>query len=345
MNLISRLILPNTKLIYRIISKSRPSLLATCNLDQTYRFYSQLEPNLSNQDNTSSTSLVNPVTESVTKLTITQEFVQGLDQKLDSKNFKNLPYKQDEFNKIIYKIENPFNYFYFFEKYSHEFNNQNLFNFIHRLVHLLDKYSTKEEIVLPQPIKQLLTKQIIKHVPHYEPEDCFRLFILTCKLFKNLDDYASKSVMQLLKYHLNELDVDNLLSIKYRLDKMRKKPKSTDESPPIPIAPNEYVTNLERALALAVQIKYQYVKTGKQAVRLMRYFMDDFSDNNFEKLVNFVYHKLHHLEKPDIKDLLYVLEKKNYKHYKLMEKLNRQPKTEEVNKPDEPMSQTTEPAQ
>lgn len=147
-------------------------------------------------------------------LAITEEFQVGLEQKLNSSNFKSLAFKQDEFNSIMVKIQSPFNLFYMFEKYSNEFNQFNLLNFTNRLAEFKRNYS---DFFIPESIIKSYTKLIIKLIPIFEPVDCYILFKKLTYLGFNLDDFASKACMQILKYHVNELDLNDLIISKYKI--------------------------------------------------------------------------------------------------------------------------------
>lgn len=147
-------------------------------------------------------------------LAISEEFQVGLEQKLNSSNFKSLAFKQDEFNSIMVKIQSPFNLLYMFEKYSNEFNQFNLLNFTNKLAEFKRNYS---DFFIPDSIIKSYTKLLIKLIPIFEPVDCYILFKKLMYLEFSLDDFASKACMQILKYHVNELELNDLIILKYKI--------------------------------------------------------------------------------------------------------------------------------
>jgi hypothetical protein len=224
-----------------------------------------------------------------------------LAEKLDDRNFKTLAYKQDEFNRIMSNLKNVFNILHLLEQYAHDFHPQNLVNFIKRLSYLLntsDPEITKiENFKMPQPIKTQLTKLIIKHVPYMEAFDCYAVFQRVGTLQFELDDHFAKAVMQLLKYHVNDLDIGQLIKIKQNVAflKRRKQQKEAllESNPPSQIVRRgkkpeqklEIVDKLEKALDLAAQLKYQDVKEPRDAINVLRCFSSALSDANFEKII------------------------------------------------------------
>lgn len=180
------------------------------------RSYSETAVKLVQIDNNNNNSSLESYKES--NLIITEEFRIGLEQKLAPINFKSLAYKQDEFNNVISKLESPFNLFYLFEKYSNEFNSFNLVRFTNKMAFFKRNFS--EDFFIPAQIKKSYTKLVIKDLPHFEPYDCFNLFRQLVYLGFGLDEPAVKGAMQILKYHVNDLKIHELIRVKYLLSNL-----------------------------------------------------------------------------------------------------------------------------
>ena len=75
----------------------------------------------------------------------------------------------------------------------------------------------RDDFFIPEPIKKSLTTLVIRDVPHLESHDCFRMFKQLVRLGFGLDDFAVKACMQILKYHVNELQLNDLIVVKYLL--------------------------------------------------------------------------------------------------------------------------------
>jgi hypothetical protein len=180
------------------------------------RSYSETAVKLVQIDNNNNNNSLESYKES--NLIITEEFRIGLEQKLAPSNFKSLAYKQDEFNNVISKLESPFNLFYLFEKYSNEFNAFNLVRFTNKMAFFKRNFS--EDFFIPIQIKKSYTKLVIKDLPHFEPYDCFNLFRQLVYLGFGLDEQAVKGAMQILKYHVNDLKINELVRIKYLLSNL-----------------------------------------------------------------------------------------------------------------------------
>jgi hypothetical protein len=243
------------------------------------------------------------------RLAISEEFKVGLELKLKPSNFKTIAYKQDEFNQIMRKLENPFNLFYFFEKYVHEFSTQNLIALTNKMVFM--KYNDPN-FFIPAPIKTLLTKLVVKELPHFESFECFVLFKKLDKLDLGLNEFAIKACLQILKYHVNELELSDLLKTKYLLNRKT----ATDGK-------NEYTINLNKALSLAVQIKLEQVDNPTNGVRLLSLFADDLSPNNFDKLIKYLNLHFNQIERNEVLDLLKTLATMKYEHIGLFQKISK----------------------
>ncbi|CAF0716139.1 unnamed protein product [Brachionus calyciflorus] len=253
-----------------------------------------------------------------TSLVIDIEFIKTLDQKLDSRNFKTLAYKQDEINNIVYKMENPYNLFYLYEKYSKEFNSYNLVNFIKKMAYLsrndklLGDYGV---FVLPEKVKKLMTKQIIKISPQFEPFQCFTVLQKLNQLGFKLNDFSAKAILQITKYHVNELSLDEVILTKEILSKLKNENGT--------LVTNEYSDNLDKALDLAVQTKLDNLKHPRQAIHLLKNFSKSISIFNFEQIIDLIYERVRQSNLNEIVDLVKILAERNFSHLKLELKIKK----------------------
>lgn len=247
-------------------------------------------------------------------LLINEDFIKMLDIKLNQTNYKSQAYKQDEINQIIYKLENPFHLFYLYEKYSNDLSSFNLINFIKKLAY----FARNQQLIdnngvyfIPEQIKKILTKQLIKTTPHFESFQCFTLFDKLCQLGFKLNDFSVKTAMQIMKFHVNELNLQEVIICKKILNKFKAQ------------GSNEYLENLEKAIDLVVQIKYEDLSTVKQAVTILKIFPNSISDANFEKIINFIFERLNKDDSNEMVDIAKVLAERNFVHYKLSLKIKK----------------------
>lgn len=251
-------------------------------------------------------------------LIINQDFVKVLDQKLNSSNFKSLAYKQDEINSLIYKIENPFHLFYLYENYSIEFNPFNLVNMIKKLAYFSRNQNLTQNglFFIPEAINNSLTKQIIKIGPHLESFQCLTIFEKLVQIGYKINDYSIKALLQLLKYHVNDFDLDDLIRCRNFVQRLSINPDGTTTS-------NEYAENLDKALTLAVQIKLEDLKNVKQTVNLLKIFSSSISDLNFERIIDFIYERLVQKDVNHIIDLVKIMSERHFSHLKLLFKIKK----------------------
>jgi uncharacterized protein YfbU (UPF0304 family) len=130
----------------------------------------------------------------------------------------------------------------------------------------------------------------------------------------DLNDHAYKAVLQILKYHCNELQLPSLIAIKEDLQFLKSKIGYKEGA-------SEYVDNMDKVLSLAVQIKFENLKTSTEAVNLLRLFLNDFSATNFEKILNFVHKNPFDLDLKSLLHLLEIMNAKSYFHLSLLKKL------------------------
>ena len=85
--------------------------------------------------------------------------------------------------------------------------------------------------------------------------------------------------MQILKFHVNEFDLDDLIKIKKLLNELKGEEMKIS---------NEYVEILEKSLTIAVELKLADISQINTANRLIRYFGNDLSKNNLEKVRQYI---------------------------------------------------------
>lgn len=302
----------NQLFLKNIITKTVPILLN--------KKYSDLNPKNEIVSLSERTKLINAnqSRDSDLSLMINQEFVKVLDQKLNNYNFKSLAYKQDEINSLIYKIENPFHLFYLYDNYSIEFNPFNLVNLIKKLAYFSRNQNLTENglFFIPEPINKSLTKQIIKIGPQLESFQCLIILDKLVQLGYKINDYSIKAMLQLLKFHVNDFDLDDLNRCKFFLQRLTINSDGTTTS-------NEYAENLDKALTLAVQIKLEDLKNVRQTVNLIKNFSSSVSDVNFERIINFVYERLLQKDVNHTTDLVKKMAERNFSHLKLFFKIKK----------------------
>jgi hypothetical protein len=276
---------------------------------------------------------------------MTENFRRMLRQKLDDKNFKSLPYKQDEINKIVSNLKSVFNMFHLLEEHSHDFSPTNLAHFVNRLNFLLtaNDDSVTATFKMPAPIKALLTKLLLKHVPHMLPLECYHVFQRVQPLQFQLDDPFTRALMQLLKYHVNELSVEQLVKAKINLSILKKaKAEGTkavvsdqrNESKALTVrkkskisgSGDQIVDSLDTALDLAAELKYQDVKDPREVVKFLRHFGNSVSEANFTQIMNFMSSRdgFKGLGLPQSLELVKAMAKRDFKHLKLLRKIKMQ---------------------
>jgi hypothetical protein len=236
-----------------------------------------------------------------------------LNERLDDRNFKSIAYKQDELHAIMHKLTNHFNMFYLLENYSKDFNAFNLASYIKRLA-LIIKTNNEVEFIMTQRVKSLLTKMIVNQVPHMLSIDCYQVFQRLGSLKFTLNDQTTKAMLQILKYHVNDLDLDQLIQMKKNVDFLQRNNPNPNEI-------NEYVEPFEKAVVLAVQLKYQTCTTPHQAVKLLKYYYSKLSDGVFNEIIGFVNSKYKDLKLDSALELTKVLADKNLKHLSLLNKI------------------------
>ncbi len=187
-------------------------------------------------------------------LYINEEFKRTLIAHLDPKNFKNIAYKQKEIDKFIWKMKNPSYLYFLLEKFHPDFNHLNVvtcFDKLYKTISADSNISVEnhfvEDQMIPKPIKSILSKLIFKHIRHFEPLDCYKVFHILFALRFPFSDFSYDCVFQILKYHVNDLNMRQLQAVKYKLNIFRINLPNNQE--------NEFLNNLEKAVNLAIQIK------------------------------------------------------------------------------------------
>lgn len=232
---------------------------------------------------------VSETTSMKNELIIDDNFVKMLNRTL--KKSDRMIDKQGELKKIIKINDNIFKLFYLLDNFHTVFAHDGLICYIKHLGLLLP-----EDIPLPLKIKARLTKLIIKCLPNYEATDCMNLFLNLKRLGFKLNDYAYHAAMQILKFHLNNFDLDDLIRIKKHLDQLNAE-KGEDKTE------NEYADNLCKTLCLVVEIKLDDISNISTANCLMKSFGDDLSYNNLEKIKKYMRDYLHFHNKNKYKNL------------------------------------------
>ena len=239
---------------------------------------------------------------------LSEEFRIGLSKRLDPKNFSSLAFRQDELEKMIRHIDNPFQLLYLYEKNHRTFSTTNFVSFIKKI----DYLNRLNGVVLPQDIKKMLAESMVKHAPHFLAPDAASTFLSLTSLGLSLSEPSIRAALQILKYHVNSFDMNELIRFKLKLQWLKKFSPS-----------NKFSEEFEKAVGLVAQLKGGEIATVKQAISLLKFFHQSISENNFTATMNFINSEWYDIRDRDIKDLAKVLLEKKYWHSLIIKKIAR----------------------
>ncbi len=209
------------------------------------------------------------------ELTISEGFKEMLDRTL--KKPIRLIDKQITLKEIIFGTDSVYQLYYLIDFFHKDFTHHSLLYFIKKLKMLLPEERITFE--MPLKIKGHLTKLLIKCSPSFEAHECLTTFFNLNLLGFNLNDFAYHAAMQILKFHVNEFDLDDLIKIKKLLNELKGEEMKIS---------NEYVEILEKSLTIAVELKLADISQINTANRLIRYFGNDLSKNNLERVRQYI---------------------------------------------------------
>jgi hypothetical protein len=268
------------KLFYSSSSKFEYSLIIHRN-----RYYSTsgqqitLETIAINNDESSQNKLqLNDNKVSSSHLIISQEFKNELSNQLNRKKFKSIALQQDEFNKVIMNINNPFELYYFLETYGYLFNHFNLFYFIKKLSWIKNEYKLVD-YSMPEKIENAVAKLLIKLSPHFDAELTFRTLKFLKYLNANLNDFSMKALIQIIKFHVNKLTFNEIFTIKDMIENLKLNTAHIDSDV------GQYLKTLDKSLTLSVKINQEDDIKLKDIRLILKYYTHELSDYNYASII------------------------------------------------------------
>lgn len=243
-------------------------------------------------------------------------------EKLDSvlRGELSLPKRQAALKSIMKEAKSEFYFYHLIENYGKDFSVGNLLSFVGCLAKM--KRDNRLIFDIPLEIQKILDKQIIKYGPHFEAHNCAFAFNFMNKLELNLNNYSMLALIQLLKYHVNNLDLQVILSVKENLEETKLRSNKLEFKNKDFV--HELCSTLDKALGYAVQLKQNDIKavrTTKCFIEMLKYFHNDLSLINFQSAIGKFMDTIKLQKNEAIIEFCEVLAKKKYKHVNYLERV------------------------
>ncbi len=207
-------------------------------------------------------------------LVIEKKFIFFLNSYLSAD--KPLLQKQQDIGKLMNNIENVYQILFMYEKYNKDFCKQNFINFVMKLA----KLSISNCNVILSPIKLSILKSLLKHGPNYNGQECKKLLFYFNDLGILLDEPICKALLLLLRFHLNDLELNDLIELKALIYSFNKHPNLNKRI--------NYIDSFEKSLNLSVQLQYHKISDIYQALYILIYFGLTLSPVDYQKILTFI---------------------------------------------------------
>jgi hypothetical protein len=221
---------------------------------------------------------------------------------------------QKEISNLIKSFQNEFQFYYLVENYSNKFTIDHLILFVSRLTNLRRENPNEKFELIPK-IQNKVDKLFFKHGPHLSAINCFYFLRDLNNLEQNLSNQSVQILLQLLKYHVNQIELDKLVGLKVILNEFKIRYNQSEKNK------NEFidylVRNLELALKYSVQLKQSELGTlqkASSATDMLVHFTNDLSQFHYSQLINYLATKWKYLKPIDILNLLESLAQRDLKH-------------------------------
>lgn len=204
-------------------------------------------------------------------LLIEKKFVDFLNNYLPAD--KPIFQKQNDINRLIKTTDNVYQLIFMYDNYNKIFSPQNFFNFVMKL----NKLSLSNSNIPLNQIKNSLLKSILKHGPEFNGQDCKKVLLYFNDNGILLDEPICKSLVMLLRYHLNELELNDLIDLKIIVNKYNKEFSSNKKI--------DYIDSFEKSLNLTVQLKCNKISDIHQAFNILIYFGSTLNSVDYQKIL------------------------------------------------------------
>ena len=191
-----------------------------------------------------------------------------------------VPLRETELDDIIKRSSKSEDLMEILTTNSHNLKPDNLKKIIHKLAlfNCYDKETNKytiKKIQLPENINAILIRLLIKNLPHFDNESIISALNKFVILGYTSNDACVRALLQIVKYHINGLDLVQILNLNKSLNKL------ADQSNMSP-----QIESLKKALGMVVETKYLEIYSVSMAKKLLNRFPAAFVNGNLEKLLN-----------------------------------------------------------
>lgn len=239
-----------------------------------------------------------------------QELANEIDGKL--KNCENI---EQEMANLVKKFQNEFQFYYLIDRYSDKFTIRNLIICISSFRQVRENLPNEYLQPIPAKIQARIDDLFLKHGPYFSELNCSYFLSDLSKLKFTLDNYCIQVLFQLLKYHVNNLELDKLVTVKHLMNELVKgfDVKKFDDVKKKKFV-NELVSNLELALKYAVMLKCKSDSSTIVISNMLVYFTQDFSQNQYDDLLRSLKANWKYMRPAGVVYLVESLAKREYKH-------------------------------
>lgn len=241
----------------------------------------------------------------------------------------------------ISKTESTADLFDLFIKYNSSFEPTSFFQLIKKWSRLTCYDADKNEYFvrsvaqrIPNQLDQLLVKQTIKHVPHFEWDMCLQLIERFATLGFNSNERCVRAVLQVLKYHINSfgnyffnfsalltflssflifklLDLKNLIRFKACLTYLSKTGVTRE------------VAALQHGLDLCVKSKQSSIYSSNMTIKILKAFPAAFDDKGFEEMSNGILEDWQNLSKQQRNAMIEMILERNVLNQDIFKKIKK----------------------
>lgn len=208
--------------------------------------------------------------------------------------------KEKLIGRLLESFNNVYQFYYLLENYINDISlDQFLYSIkcidLWFLENKTNALENADSTVLPVNIQVIIDKYLLKNSIHIGELDCYKLFLRLNGLKQNLTNYPIQIMMQLLKYHVNNLELTALLHIKVVLDELETRYNNSFINT---IDKNKkdfikyLVQNLDLAVRRGVELKLNEIHTLKtpfRAAAILEYYTNALSAYNYEHVLTYLF--------------------------------------------------------
>jgi hypothetical protein len=225
-----------------------------------------------------------------------------------------LQQKNSDLSKLIWNLKNQYEFYYLIEKFGKQLTPTNLCNYFIAFT----KYSKhfrntniQNQIEIPKHIVQIFNERILSQSIHMEDTQCRRVFQCLYGLGFGIDNYGVQALMQLLKYHVNTLGIQDLCSVKNYLEYY----KTRDHTK------NEFTRNLKTTLDMALKFSFELKQNElgtlidhRHCIDILTHYAKELSETSFQQILYKLHIKQAEMNTFGLVNLTEALAKRKYRH-------------------------------